>query len=285
MTRVLIATFSQTGSIQKVAAQIDKGLSASGLEVTHLKINGEKPRDISEYDIIGIGTPTYIFRPPFIVVDFVKNLKDMEGKPFFVFITHGTSQGDCGNRLRRKMSDKGGRDLGYFHCFGADYWMGYIKRGTLFSPGSPDEVELAHALKFGARVAARFISGSIETERFDQPTHFVYALERIFVARPLVKSIYYRTFYADKNCDLCGICIEKCPVNNIRLINDRKLKWDNRCLLCASCELSCPKDAIHSAIDWPLFAPFMRYNIWRSKKKGIPFVPVIHSQGKTVMMQ
>ena len=57
-----------------------------------------------------------------------------------------------------------------------------------------------------------------------------------------------------------------------------------KCLLCGSCELVCPKDAIRSVLDWPVFAPFMYYNIRRSKKNGIPFVNVRHSGGKTVVI-
>ena len=35
--------------------------------------------ELDNYDIIGIGSPTYFFRPPFIVMDFVKNLDGLVG--------------------------------------------------------------------------------------------------------------------------------------------------------------------------------------------------------------
>ena len=281
MIKILIATFSQSGATKKVAMQIAKGLSESGCEVTHFKIDEVNTPDLETFDIVGIGTPTYFFRPPFIVMDFIGRLKGLENKSSFVVITHGTNQGDCGNWLRRKLKEKRSRDLGYFGCFGADYWLGYVKRGVMFSPDSPDEVELAHAEKFGKKLVSRFESQSPVVEPFDPKTPPMYALERMLVARPFAKLFYSKTFRVDSKCDNCGICIKKCPVSNISEKENGKLKWQSKCILCATCELSCPKDAIHAAFDWLIFAPFMQYNIRHSKKKGIPFVKVAHLKGKT----
>jgi len=86
MNKVLIATFSQTGSTKKTAEQITIGLRTANLDVTHFEITRDAIPDLKEYDIIGIGTPTYFFRPPFIVKDFIKNLKGLENKASFVFI-------------------------------------------------------------------------------------------------------------------------------------------------------------------------------------------------------
>jgi flavodoxin/NAD-dependent dihydropyrimidine dehydrogenase PreA subunit len=283
MTKVLIAIFTQNGSTKKIADQIAKGLGSSNCEVTHLSITENRTPDLKEYDIIGIGTPTYFFRPPFIVMDFVKSLQGLENKSSFVFILYGTNQGDCGNWIRRELNKKGSRDLGYFRSFGADYWLGYIKRGTMFSHSSPNAQELSSAESFGKTIATRFSDKSQHIEKFDPPTPFMYGLERMLVSRPFAKMMYSKTFTVDKNCDNCGICIKKCPIGNIYETENGKLKWQSKCLLCATCELSCPKDAIHSAFDWIIFAPFMHYNISHSKNKKIPFVNVTHRKGKTVL--
>lgn len=281
MARVLIASFSQTGSTKKVADLIAKGLQTSNWKITHFSISGNAIPELDEYDIIGIGSPTYFFRPPFNVMDFVNNLGDLKNKSTFVFVTHGTHKGDCGNRIRKALIKKGSKDLGYFTSFGKDLWLGYIKRGVLFSPGSPSDIELASAEEFGKTLISRYQDQNPEVEAFDPSTPAMYGLERMLVARPFVKLMYSKTFKADKKCDNCGLCIKKCPVNNISEREDGKLKWNPDCTLCLSCELICPKDAIHSAIDWMIFAPFMSYNIRKSKKKEIPFTKVEHSGGKT----
>lgn len=281
MKKVLIATFSQTGSTKKIADQLAKGLNASEFEVTHFKISKNHSPDPDEYDIIGIGTPVYFFRPPFIVQDFIRKIKNLKNKSSFVFITYGTHLGNCGNWIRRKLKKKGSTDLGYFKSFGADYWLGYIKRGVMFSPDSPTEKEFSSATEFGKNIAERYANKNPDVEPFDPTTPFIYQFERMLVARPSVKYMYSKTFKADSNCDLCGICIAKCPVHNITETKNGKLKWGSECLLCGTCELSCPKDAITSILDSMIFAPTMIQNIKLSKKKQIPWAKVEHSGGET----
>ena len=75
MVKVLIATFTQTGSTKKVANLIAKGLLSSNWEITHFNISGNDLPNLDEYDVVGIGTPTYFFRPPFIVKDLMKGLR------------------------------------------------------------------------------------------------------------------------------------------------------------------------------------------------------------------
>lgn len=281
MTKVLIASFTQSGSTKKVADLIAKGLKTSDWEITHLNISVSDIPKIEEYDIIGIGSPTYFFRPPFIVMDFINSLDGLNNKATFVFISHGTHSGDCGNWIRRTLKSKGSRDLGYFKSFGRDYWLGYVKRGVLFSPDSPSIKELDSAEKFGKALITRYHDPKLAVESFDQSTPVIYGIERMLLARPFAKLMYSKTFRADSRCDSCGLCIKKCPVNNITEKKDGKPKWNSNCILCASCELVCPKDAVHSAFDWMIFAPFMNYNIRKSKKKQIPYVNVEHKDGET----
>lgn len=152
-------------------------MESSNCEPTQISITKDADPDILSYDIIGIGTPTYFFRPPFIVMDFVKRLNGLKGKSSFVFILHGTHQGICGNWIRRELSKKGTTDIGYFRSYGADYWIGYIKRGTLFSHNSPTTQEQSSAVAFGKTIVERFNDRSGETEKFDPPTPIIYAVE------------------------------------------------------------------------------------------------------------
>jgi ferredoxin len=179
---------------------------------------------------------------------------------------------------------KGSVDLGYFKSFGEDYWLGYIQRGILFSPGSPSVRELDSAEEFGKALISRYDEQNPLVESFDPSTPAMYSVERMLVARPFAKLMYSKAFRAGKECDSCGICIKKCPIDNISAKKNGKPKWNTNCMLCASCELVCPKDAVHSAFDWMIFAPFMNYNIKKSKKKEIPFVAVKHSGGKTQLI-
>jgi flavodoxin/ferredoxin len=281
--KVLIATFSQTGSTLQVAEEISEGLQIMGCEVDYYIINGKQIPKTDDFDIIGIGAPAYIFRPPFVVSDFVNALPDLKGKSFFVFILHGTFPGDTGNYIRRKLRKKHARDVGYFLCHGPEYFIGYLKRGYLFSPDSPSNFELGAAQRFGKAVVRRNESSINETEKYDASINPIYAFERFSTNRQNSK-LLYRLFKANNQCNGCGICINVCPTRNITADHNHKPVWHNQCILCATCEMKCPKDAITSVFDLGILSPFMNYNIRMARQKNISYARVRHADGKTVRM-
>lgn len=52
-----------------------------------------------------------------------------------------------------------------------------------------------------------------------------------------------KSFFADENCNSCGICAKVCPAANVEL-KDGKPAWNNRCEQCLACIQWCPKMAI-----------------------------------------
>ena len=53
----------------------------------------------------------------------------------------------------------------------------------------------------------------------------------------------------DENlCNGCGICVNSCPMDVIRIDEKRKkafAKYPEDCTLCAICEIDCPEHAIY----------------------------------------
>jgi flavodoxin/NAD-dependent dihydropyrimidine dehydrogenase PreA subunit len=279
MRKVLVAWFSQRGTTSAVAERISAGLMAAGCEVARLEIGKGVTPDLAQFDAIGIGSPAYVYRPPFAVTDFVRTLPDLAGKPTFAFVLHGTWQGAAGNRIRRMLAAKNGRDIGYFHCFGADYFVGYLKRGYLFSPDSPTAEELEAAHRFGLSLPGRASQHAPEVEPFDPPTGFWYAFERMLGSHLLARLVLGVTIHADGSCDSCGVCVAACPTHNIELREGKRPKWGRNCLLCVSCELKCPRDAVHSPYDWAVFKPLMSYNVRQALRGPFEVAKVSHSAG------
>jgi len=50
-------------------------------------------------------------------------------------------------------------------------------------------------------------------------------------------------YYSDEKCDGCGICQKICPVDNIKLVNE-KPEWQHKCQMCTACLHYCPQKAI-----------------------------------------
>ncbi len=261
MPKCLIVYFSQSGTTAQVAECIATGLRSEGYQVDLCNMNGQQPPDVGGYELLGIGSPVYYFRPPFNVMDYVNSLHDLEGIPAFVFVMHGAYRFDGGNPLRHTLSRKGACEAGYFHARGPDLFVGYLKEGYLFSPGHPTEEELAQSEAFGREVAACVGGKSYFRPEDDRPPSMIYRLERFATGRWFARQVYSRLFRVDKNrCTSCGVCMELCPAGNITEGRGRRPVWGHDCLLCLTCELKCPEEAITSVISWPLFRPFMIYN-------------------------
>lgn len=59
-------------------------------------------------------------------------------------------------------------------------------------------------------------------------------------------------------CNGCGICINSCPVDVIRMDEEGEkaiIKYPEECMCCAYCELDCPVDAIYVSPE--KYAPLM----------------------------
>ena len=283
MAKSLIVYFSQSGTTARVAESIAAGLRAEEYQVDLCNLKDEQPPKASSYDLIGIGSPVYYFRPPFNVTDYIKRLPDLNGRASFTFVLYGTCKGETGTTIRRTLARKGAREIGYLACHGADYFMGYLRRGYLFSPHNPTAEELAQAETFGREVAARLAGQPYAGAKEDRPPAAIYRLERFLVNRWLVKQMYSRLFTVNaKKCNACGLCTRLCPTQNITQDKNERPVWGRNCLLCLTCELKCPKDAITSPVSWPLFTPFMAYNVRHaSRDPALEHVRVVHKSGRT----
>lgn len=265
MGKALIAYFSQGGSTLKVAEQIAAGMKDTNHAVDLHDISKGGIADISRYDVIGIGAPVYIFRVPFNVMKFIRDLPDLSGKVFFVFLTYGSIRGAAGNQPRRALARKGGREIGYFSCKGSDYYLGYLKRGYLFSPDNPTSEELGGARSFGVTIAARLAGKAYVKPPMDRRPGVVFTLQRLMSTKSQVKWLYTSTFRVNEAlCNSCRICARSCPQGNITLGNGGFPQWGKNCIACFYCEMKCPEGAIRSCNDWLLIKPFIAYNLRHS---------------------
>lgn len=283
MSKSLIVYFSQGGTTKRVAESIASGLHAAEVEVDLYNLRDGQPPSPKGYDLLGIGTPAYYYRLPFNVVEYMGGLPRLDGHLAFAFILHGTYPGDAGNHVRQALARKGAQEIGYFRCYGADYFMGYLRQGYLFSHNHPTAEELAQAEAFGQQVAAH-AGGLPYTRPEDDPfPGTIYRFERFSANRWLAENLYSRLFRVDRGkCVACGLCTKECPTGNITPDAEGYPVWGRNCLLCLYCEMHCPEEAITSPVSWPLFVPFMKYNVrTAAQDPSLDHVRVKHGQGRT----
>lgn len=56
---------------------------------------------------------------------------------------------------------------------------------------------------------------------------------------------FAKTFYASRDCSRCGLCMKECPVNGIKMVDNRPF-WTFRCESCMKCMSFCPEEAIET---------------------------------------
>ncbi len=181
MKKALIAYFSQGGTTKTIAKKIAAGLSESDILADLHDITSPLP-DLKGYDLLGVGSPVYVFRPPFNVMEFIEQLPPLNGLPFFVFLMYGKVTGTAGNILRNALYQKGGREIGYSKYKGANRFLGYLKRGVLFSPDNPTNDERRKAENFAKDLADKLKNNKTYTPpAMDLPPGIVYKIEDLLI--------------------------------------------------------------------------------------------------------
>ncbi len=284
MPKALIAFFSQGGTTANTAEFIAKGLRTAGFQVDFGPIKTGRPPDLSAYELLGVGAPVYACRIPFNVNDYVRSLPRLDGVPAFAFNLYGTYPADAGGQLLKLLSKKGARNVGYFACRGAEYNLGYLLKGYLFSPDNPTSEEMSQAEAFGRTVAARVLAGDQAPVVTFRPPPLVYRLERASCDRFLIEQLLTRTFRVTADCNSCGLCVKLCPNANIRKGDNGRPKWGRHCLGCATCQMKCPKDAITSMLS--MLGSMFDYNV-RHMSSDLPleFARVHHKNGRTERLE
>lgn len=77
MNKALVFFYSQNGSTKKIAEEIAKGLKNKDYKVDLVDILKDHNKDVSEYDIIGVGFPVYFYRPPYNLTDLIKKIPSL----------------------------------------------------------------------------------------------------------------------------------------------------------------------------------------------------------------
>lgn len=232
----MILYYSGTGNSKHIAVKLSEALNEAIISLNDkIKLN-----DTSSININGrliIVTPTYGWRIPRIVEDWI-NETELKGadKVWFV-MDAGDSIGNA-SKYNSALSAK--KQLKYMGTFELKMPENYI---ALFkSPSNDNAKRIINVADGRVNRAASFISDDREF-----PPKKVSLLDRFFSSA--VNPIFYKLiikakkFRANDDCISCGLCVKKCPLNNIVLENGRP-KWGDECTHCMACICYCPKEAI-----------------------------------------
>lgn len=85
MTRALVIYHSLFGNTKKVAMSLAKGLQESSIEVDCFSIDEVDIKEIPNYDLVAVGSPTHMIKPSKEMKKFLDELRTVELKGVFGF--------------------------------------------------------------------------------------------------------------------------------------------------------------------------------------------------------
>jgi len=246
----IVIYFSQTGSTEKVAKAIQRGIQSVTRQCDIVKLKDTDLGSLAKYDLIGLGCPVFAFKEPENVTTFIKRMAKARvlGRHCFVFATHGGHPGNVLPGMASKLERVGLRVIGAFNCDGQLNLPFYST--PWFTDGHPDDIDLKQAADFGAEMARnseRLSKGeTVPIPRFKWLRGPLYG--RIAA---MAKQVKPELTLDMEKCvyPKCSLCVEHCPAGAINLSAD-PIVYRKGCIGCLVCEHICPIGAIQYAEGW-----------------------------------
>lgn len=238
---IKIFYFSGTGNTKIVAENFKNEFENNDEKIELINIENTNTETILEKDdLIGIMYPIFGGGTPKNVTAFIKQLEFKNNKVFliktaadFTELNHNTSRD-----LIKQIKLKGG-DPFYDRIItmGSNWLIEY----------SDDFVKQLYNIskRKSKHTVNEILNGTIRHFK-KRPFIDLFAKLMHYLESNLGSPLFALTLYPNKNCNSCNICVKNCPVNNIRNINNGKIKFSTKCLFCMRCIYNCPKKAIKS---------------------------------------
>ena len=244
---ILIYYFSGTGNTRKICELYESELRTYGDNVTVRALPlaaKDNIADAKDFDMIGIGYPIHAFNAPKLILDLCKKLPKRDKKQraecekrVFIFKTSGepVRMSDVSSLKMRKIL----RRRGYSATAEFQYVMPY---NVIFRHGDGAAYKMWETAKKLVPADVKSIRAGI--------THLP---KKLFLGGFLAwilrcehwgAHINGKFYKVNKNCVLCGACVKRCPVGNIRINKKGKIKFGGKCIMCMRCSMFCPADAV-----------------------------------------
>ena len=232
----MILYFSGTGNSAYVAKRIGKEVMDDVINLFEKIRNKDNSKLYSEDSWI-IVVPTYAWRIPHIVQNWIENTEFTGSKDIYFVMTCGENIGNAGKYLKKLCLQK---NMNYYGCAEIVMPENYI---ALFS--TPTEEQAMEIIERAEVVIDKVASYIRNGEEFPQAK--ISIGDRM--SSGIINDLFYplfvhaKKFYVTNTCISCGKCLDVCPTNNIRIEN-KKPVWAENCTHCMACINRCPKEAI-----------------------------------------
>lgn len=224
--------FSGTGNSLKISIELAQRLRNTLICSIPKVITGKIKYPI---ETAGIIFPVYFNALPPIVADFIKILDLTQINYLYAVATYHRILGATFDIINNILEEKGKNLNASFAILMPGNYI------PLYEPSSKEDQEERFQ---NAKQKVNEISKIIKNHE-----NIKISSANIKIMKVLQEGNYRkipkmdRKFWVKENCNNCGICEQICPVQNIKIIND-KPQWHQKCQQCTACLNWCPQEAI-----------------------------------------
>lgn len=232
----MILYFSGTGNSAYVAKYISRMIKDEVLDLFQRLRDHDYSAMASDKPWVVV-TPTYAWRIPRIVSEWMRQTKLTGSKEIYFVLTCGDGIGNAGAYLEKFCDILGMKYMGCAQIVMPENYIAMFQTpGTeeakdIIRKAAPSIDEVCAALKKGKPLANRKISPVGK------------------ICSGVVNKAFYPMFvHADKftvknTCVSCGKCEKLCPMSNVKIKNGKPV-WGKSCTHCMACICHCPTEAI-----------------------------------------
>ena len=232
----MILYFSGTGNSKYVAKRITDALGDALVNLND-RIKASDTSLVETGERVIIVTPTYAWRIPRVVCDWLRKTELRGAKRSWFVMTCGSEIGNADKYNRELCAEKA------ISCMGTAQIVMPENYIAMFSAPQADK---ARQIVAKAEPNIDCVIASIQSNQPFAPTRN--KLYDRFMSGP-VNPIFYKfcvkadSFTVSDTCIGCGQCAKRCPMNNVTL-KDSKPVWGKNCTHCMACICYCPVSAI-----------------------------------------
>ncbi|MBN1575848.1 MAG: EFR1 family ferrodoxin [Chitinispirillaceae bacterium] len=245
--------FTSTGNSLEVARHIAERLNGRLIPIASLM---EEKIIAAQADVIGIVFPVYYVDLPALVRKFAEKLVNIDNNYLFAVCTYGGGVGGSLTSLNRIVLPRVGRLSAMF---------GVHMPQNAFSKPFENQPKILRRSEKKIDAICRSVNSRKNGMPFSDRAVWAMLFPFQLLAKAAFRSYLVKCtgtpdqsnedmirlldkgFGTNAKCTGCGTCSRVCPVDNIR-IEDNKPVWLHHCETCLACYHWCPENAIYGGV-------------------------------------